>query len=278
MADWDFVANAAVDAVEIVPEPYRGYYEEDAAAGKFVLRADIKPLAEAFTGANKKLLTLTKQKGDDNRKDAARRTIIDSVTSKLTELGVEVGDDIATLPDTIATKFGELMDQVKGGKEAKLNIEAIKSQFNKQLATELAKKDGELNTMRGSLEKYMIKSAAATALATAGTVEKGSDLLMPLIQKAVKVVKNDAGEYDVSVVDDDNNVRLNNKGEPMTIADLVTEMKTTYPIAFKSEMKPGSGTPPGGGKKPVNAGQRREETKSSVGKIAAGLGAMQRGG
>jgi hypothetical protein len=276
MSDWDFVANATVDAVEVVPEPFRGYYEEDTAAGKFVLKADLKPLAEAYTGAQKKLQTLNKQKGDDNRKDAARRTIIDSITSKLTEAGIEVGDDLATLPDVISTKFTELMDQVKGGKEAKFNIDAVKKQFEKQLATEIGKKDAELTTMRGSLEKYMVKSAAATALAQAGTVDKGNELLMPLIQKAVKVVKNDAGEYDVSVVDDDNNVRLNNKGEAMSISDLVNEMKLTYPMAFKSEAKSGGGSPPGGGKKPVNQGQRREENKSSVGKIAAGLTAMQR--
>lgn len=277
MSDWDFIANAAVDVVDIVPEPYRGYYEEDKAAGKYVIRPDIKPLAEAFTGANKKLQTLSKQKGDDNRKDAARRTIIDNIASKLSEAGIEVGDDIAVLPDLISTKLSELMETVKGGKEVKTNLEAIKKDFDKRLAAELAKKDGEVNGMRGSLEKYMVNAAAAQALASANTADKGADLLMPVIQRSVKVVKDDTGEYAVRVVDAENNARLNNKGEHMTINDLVAELKTAYPIAFKSEVKQGGGKPPGTGKQPVGqAIQRQQAERSSVQKISDGLAAMAR--
>lgn len=269
--DWDFIANGSVDTIDLVPENYRGYYEEDKTAGAFVLKADIKPLAEAYTGANKKLGTLNKQKKDDNNKDAARRLVIDGITAKLVEAGIEVGDDVAKLPDLISEKFTELLGQIKGGKEAKVNLEAIKADFNKRLAAELAKKDTDITTMRGSLERYMVNASAATALSEVGTVEKGADLLMPIISRSVRVVQED-GDYSVKVVDSDNNVRLNNRGEPMTIKDLVVEMKTSYPMAFKSEAKPGGGKPPGTGKVPAT-GMRQPNVaeKSAVQKISAGL-------
>lgn len=276
--DWDFIANGSVDVLDIVPENIRGYYEEDKANGKFVLKADIKPLAEAFTGANKKLSTITKQKGDDNRKDAARRTLITGITAKLAEAGIEVGDDETKLPDLISEKFNELLAQVKGGKEVKTNLEAIKADFNKRLAAELAKKDSELTTMKGSLDRFMIQSSAATALAEAGTVEGGSDLIMPIVSKMAKVVLEEGGDYTVKVVDGDNNVRLNNKGEPMTIKDLVGELKTKYPMAFKSEVKQGSGKQPGSGKTASGQPQRTPNAgeKSSIDKISAGLAGIQR--
>lgn len=276
--EWDFIANGSVDTIDLVPEPFRGYYEEDKTAGAFVLKADIKPLAEAYTGASKKLGTITKQKKDDNNKDAARRLVIDGITAKLAEAGIEVGDDVGKLPDLIAEKFNELLTQVKGGKEVKTNLEAIKADFNKRLAAELAKKDGELTTMKGSLDRFMIQSSAATALAEAGTVEGGSDLIMPIVSKMAKVVLEEGGDYTVKVVDGENNVRLNNKGEPMTIKDLVGELKTKYPMAFKSEVKGGSGKQPGSGKAGGQQQQRMPNAgeKSSIDKIAAGLSSIRR--
>jgi hypothetical protein len=275
--DWDFIANGSVDTIDLVPDAFKGYYEEDKAAGAFVLKADIKPLAEAYTGANKKLTTFGKQKKDDNTKDAARRLVIDGIAAKLAEAGIEVGDDVAKLPDIISEKFTELLGQVKGGKEAKVNLEAIKADFNKRLAAELAKKDGDLTTMRGSLEKYMVNSAAATALAEAGTVEKGAELLMPIISRSVKVVQED-GEYNVKVVDSDNNVRLNNRGEPMGIKDLIGELKLSHPIVFKSEAKQGGGKQPGTGKVPASGSMRQQNAgeRTPNQKISAGLATLGR--
>lgn len=275
--DWDFIANGAVDVIDIVPEAFRGYYEEDKANGKYVVKADIKPLAEAYTGANKKLSTFGKQKKDDNAKDAARRVVIEGITAKLAEAGIEVGEDVAKLPDLISEKFNELLTQVKGGKEVKTNLEAIKADFNKRLAAELAKKDGEIQVMSSSLQEFMVDAEASRALAEAGTVEKGTDLLLPQISKVARVVKDDNGKYTVRVVDADNNVRLNNRGEPMSIKDVVAEMKTSYPMAFKSAAPSGGGKPPGTGKQPIGQPmQRRETEKSSVDKISSGLANLGR--
>lgn len=124
----------------------------------------------------------------------------------------------------------------------------------------------------------MVGSAAATALAEAGTIEKGVELLMPMINGAARVVQDETtGEYTVRIVDGESNVRYDGKGGMMTIKDLVTELKSSYPQVFKSEQKPGTGKPPGSGKPaPGTQGTRREAELSSVGKIAAGLASLNR--
>lgn len=274
--EWDFIANAAVDALDIVPEAARGYYQEDKANNNFVLKPDVKPLAEAFTNSWKAVKALSKKKNDDNNKDAARRTIIEGIVTKLTEAGIEVGDDHSKLGEVISATLSDLTDKVKGGKEVKTNIEAIKKQFEANLAKELGKKDAQLSAMKTSLEKYLINSSAATALAAANPVERGLDLLMPQILRSAKVVQSDDGEYSVKVVDADNNERLNAKGESMTIADLVNDMKVTYPMAFKSEAKGGTGKQPDSSKRPVNQQQNLNDNKTPVQKIAAGLAAMKK--
>lgn len=278
MSDFDFMANAAVDALEVVPETYRGLYEENAAEGKFMLRADIKPLAEAYTGVNKRLKSLTQSRQEDNKKDATRRAVIDSLVSTLSEFGWEPGDDVTKLPEVVKGKVSELMEAVKGGKDAKINVEAIRKDFEKKNLELATKKDGEIATMRKSLEKFMVGSAAATALAEAGTIEKGVELLMPMINGAARVVQDETtGEYTVRIVDAENNVRYDGKGGMMTIKDLVTELKSSYPQVFKSETKPGTGKPAGSGRAtPGSTPARKDAEISAVGKIAAGLSALNR--
>lgn len=275
---FDILANQSVDALEVVPETLHGFYEE--ADGKFVLSSKVSPFLEALKGSAAKINALSKQKGDDNRKDAARRTIIEGITSKLTEAGIEIGEgfDIATLPDLVGTKLTELMSAVKTGKDVNVNLEAIKKQFEKQLSTEKTKYDSELSAMSNTLHKYMVNNAALEALTKADAVANGAELLMPHISKQAKVIKGDDGEYVVRVVDEGNNVRLNNKGEPMSIADVVEEMKTKYPANFKSKEKPGGGSVPGtakGGQKVIK-GAGDNENRTPVQKIAAALATQRR--
>jgi hypothetical protein len=277
MTTFNFAANQSVDALEVVPETLRGFYEEDKANGKFTISAAVKPLVDEIIGANNKITALSKQKGDDNRKDAARRTIIDNITSKLTEAGIEVGEDLNALPDLLGTKLTELMTAVKDGKSVNVNLEAIKKDFDKRLGAEKATYQTELQNMQNTLHEYMVKNAALASLSEAGTVAGGQDLLLPQISAQAKVIKTEDGKYVVRVVDEENNVRLNNKGEPMGVNDLVLEMKQKFPMTFKSEQKPGTGSTPGTakGQQQVMRKDPKEE-KSSIQKISAALSARQR--
>ena len=71
-------------------------------------------------------------------------------------------------------------------------------------------------------------------------------------------------------------VRGNKQGGFMSVEEFVAEMKTQeqFQRAFDSEKPPGSGTPPGGPKKPVLV-KSKEGDKSPMEKIAAGLAARE---
>ncbi|MCV5209767.1 hypothetical protein OFC00_33315, partial [Escherichia coli] len=71
----------------------------------------------------------------------------------------------------------------------------------------------------------------------------------PVIRRHIKVVEEE-GRFVRRIVDDEGDVKVNGKGEPMTISELVTEMRNNdlYARAFDGEGRGGSGAPanPGG--------------------------------
>lgn len=273
--EWDFVANGAVDALEIVPENYRNYYVEDKANNRFILDDRVKPLAEAYTGVSKKLGEFSKSRQQDNAKDASRRHILKNITEVLKEVGVETDEGkLDEVPNLLKTKFSEFVEAQKNGGELKINLDKIKQDAEKRVVTEKENADKRLHAMQGSLEKYMVKSDAASALAEEKVVANGVDLLMPQITSSTRIIQDDNGEYVVRVVDREGNARMNNKGDWMTVRDLVKEFKTQFPMAFQSEAKQGSGKTPGSGN--VSVAPTRGVEKSAVEKIAAGLSKMNR--
>ena len=276
---WDFVANATVDSLDTVPDEFKGLYEADKASGKFGIAAHAKGIVDNYVGMAKRYDTLAKQRKDDNQKDAARRMVLKSVTDVIGEMGWEIGDDESKLGEVLKTNLSSLVEANKAGKQNKIDLDKVKADFDKRFAAEKAKFDAELGVMQGSLTEHMLTASAVAALAEAGTVEKGVDLLMPIIHKAAKVIKTEDGKYAVRVVDADGNVRVNGKAEPMAVKELVAELKTTYPMAFKSENKGGGGQPPnaartGAGRQSPQqkaAGAAGAEEMTGVQKIAAGL-------
>ena len=87
----------------------------------------------------------------------------------------------------------------------------------------------------------MDKAAVAAIAAAKGVPE----LLPPHVQKHVKVDEN----YNVQVVDAKGDPRVNGKGEPLSISDLIAEMKATevYGRAFEGSGQSGSGMRPTNG-------------------------------
>ncbi len=79
------------------------------------------------------------------------------------------------------------------------------------------------------------------------------------------------------VVDEAGDVRMGPAGSPMTVAELVAEMKrdTNFAQAFASDTPGGNGTTPRSG--PSAPAKKTGEARSSTQKIAAGLTNMQNG-
>lgn len=163
---------------------------------------------------------------------------------------------------------------------AKLKEEAAKKdtsagQFEKfkQEVAVLHQKEKEAllaqnQAMQASLESHMIESEATRILAEA----KGSPaLLMPHIKSSVKVLSEN-GKYVVRVVDSEGDPRISAQtGNPLTLSDLVTEMKghAEFGKAFEPSGTTGSGTRPGNAGTPRNPGDTSK--LSATDKIALGL-------
>lgn len=273
--EWDFVENSAVADINVVPEQFRSYYQEGE-DGKHVINPAVKGLAEAYTGVSKKAKKLEADRAAANKEAADRRGELGRFSALVEELGVEIPDgvDPKDTPAIIKSAFEDLTNRVKNGKDIKVNMDKVKAESERRIAEVQAQSEAEKAAMLQSLHEHMVGRDAAVALAGAGVVEKGTELLMPKVMESAKVLKDEDGKFVVRIVDADGNSRSDGKGGFMTVADRVAELRTEYPIAFKSEAPGGSGSPAGGtgGKKPPVPGGE----KSSVSKISAGLASLSK--
>ena len=95
------------------------------------------------------------------------------------------------------------------------------------------------------LERRLIDADATAAIAAAKGVPA---LLLPHVRASVKVIEED-GDFKVQVVDAQGNPRVNGKGEFLSIADLVGEMRQSdvYGRAFEPTGTTGGGATGGSG-------------------------------
>lgn len=142
----------------------------------------------------------------------------------------------------------ELLEGQKAAADEKLKSEGAWTKLRDQLlekhAKELKTRDDAMASLRSQLENLMVDSVAVGELATAKGKAK---LLLPHIKSQTKVVEKD-GKFSVVVVNAQGEPRINGKGEPLTIADVVKEMRESddYASAFEGTGSGGSGTPPSG--------------------------------
>ena len=131
--------------------------------------------------------------------------------------------------------------------EQKVNeqIEAVKASIIEAHGKEKAKLEEKLAKLTKSLEEAKIVSVATQALAE----QKGSvRLLMPHVRQQTRLREVD-GNFIVEVLGADSNPRLTGSdGHPMTITELVAEMKTQndFASAFEGTGATGSGAGPSG--------------------------------
>lgn len=253
--DFEFAKNATVASLETVPEPFRGFYAEG--EGGFALNDSFKPTANSIDGLNKSLKA-ARREADESKRNRPDLT-------PFAEVGQLLGLEGDAALDPIALK-GAAETVIRQSKDGQVNWEKMKGTLEQSYNTKLQAKDQELQGMGTTLQKYLINSAAVTAIAS----NKGTpELLLPHIQAKTKVIK-DGEEYVVRVVDEAGDPRGNASGGFMTVEDLVKELKASpvFGRAFESEAPGGSGTRPGVGSHKPSA---KQGEKSPMDKIAAGL-------
>lgn len=247
--DFEF---APVDNLDKVPEQFRSIYVTGE-GDKYVPDPAHKGLVEAVVGLNRAL-------------KAARTEAKNKASVDLTPLA-EFGSTVEEIKANIIKKQAELQNELAKGSEAKLNLDKIRQEMADAHAKELQKAQVRTEALQKQLYGLLVENAATAAIVE----QKGiPELLLPFIKSQVKVVEQD-GEFKVFVVDSQGDQRYSGvTGQPMTIKELVAEMKANerYGRLFESEAPVGGGMSPRSGQTfPRQTGK----TLSAHEKIVLGL-------
>lgn len=269
----------AVASLDEVPEEFKPLYGAAGTDGKFEVDPKFKAAANAYVGQATALDAERGKVTSLNTENAKRRTALKPVEDLVTEYGLTVeNDDVA---GAIKAHVTDLTAKVKGGEAFKGNLANIQAAAEKRIKDLTDAKDGELAAMQRTLSEHLIDKEALTALAT-NKAKNGGKVLLPHVQSKLRVVKTEDGKYTVRAVDDAGQVRYNSAAQPMSVEDVVKEVKQNpdYAFAFDSETGAGTGAQPGVSKTPVvkPGGQGQGDEKNSTQKISEGLAALQKKG
>jgi len=249
------------DGFNTIPENLRTMYQPKQGGGGYSIPENLRGVADAFTG-----LFAANTKIRDENKGLLKKGTID--LSGLEDFG----EDFPTIKEKIKARLEELETAAAQGKEGKLNVDKVRTEMKAAMETAVANERKVSDALRGTVHKYLVQSTASEALAAE---EAFVELAMPLVERHVKVLEQD-GEFKAVVVDKDGDPRISGgTGQPMTIRELVKEMKgnDTYKPLFKSEAKGGGGAKPNPGNK-MPAQARGDATP--IDRIKAGLAARNR--
>lgn len=262
--DFSFSENQTVEDINKVPQDFRGLYKQGD-DGKYALNSDdegVKSAVSAITRLNSALA--------NERKNRPAKVDL----SGLKDFG-ETPEDIVK---NVQTKITELEEAAAGSKEAKLNLDKVKEDLAKGFSKEKEQLTKRNEALTGQLHGLLVETAATSAIAELKGVP---ELLLPFVKNHVKVIEEE-GQFKVFVVDGANERRYSGTtGEPMSIKELVAEMKASdkYARLFESDTASGGGTKPGSHAKGNQNIQKKSGDRelSSIEKIAQGLNKGQAG-
>ena len=226
-----------LDTIDNLDEALKALYTKKA-DGKFYLDADVD------------VEELTKQVRTSNLEAMNRRKELEAWS----KLGLSA-EEIEQLKKDKEDR--EAKDAEKKGEWEKLK-EQIVTQHNAE-KEKWSKREKDLF---GQLRSVLVDNAALQAISS----EKGSpDLLLPIIHKHADMIEEN-GTLQVRILDDKGAPRVNAKGEFLTIADLVSEFKSSekFGRAFEATGKGGSGADPASGRSGGNSGGGVPLTRSAM--------------
>lgn len=249
--------KAVLDTLDDAPETLRDHYragtKEEGAEGKFVLGVEgIGGFAlENVEGLKS---ALNKERGS-----------VKSLTA-LAEKFKDVDLDSLTAAQAELEELKKLDPKSEADKLAQARLEAETKKLTTKYGGEITARDQKINALNGQVDKLARRQEAVAAIAEA----KGEvALLLPHVMGQTRTEITDDG-VKVVVLDADGNERANSKGEAMTIAELIAEMRSqdTYARAFDGDQQSGTGKKqdsPGGSSK-ANLNGTRDERASHYAK------------
>lgn len=253
----EFEFKPQVDSLDNVPENFRVFYEEG--DNGFALRDDpsVKTAVASITGLGKSL------KAARGERDNLKGQAVD--LSPLSEYGAT--------PEEIAEGIqAKLQESAKGKKTQEdflRQVEKVKADLGAEYGQKIEAEQTRAEALKNQLHSILVTGEARSALAEAGAID--ADLALPFLAQQVKVAEED-GKFQVMVVDQAGDPRYSGTtGAPMSVRELVGEMKgqEKFGPLFKSDQRSGSGAPANGQRRA--APTRGRDEMSSREKIAAGL-------
>lgn len=164
--------------------------------------------------------------------------------------------EAAKYKDVDPEKYREMLaaaeDQERKSLEAKGQYEQLLTQVKEKHTKELTAAKAETGEVLTELESLLVDNQAIIALTEAKPLGAPT-VLLPHVKSQVKVIKEN-GRRVARVVDEKGNVRIGDaSGAPMTIPQLVAEMRDSkeYGAYFQADNKTGSGAPVDKGKPPT---------------------------
>ena len=230
--------KATVESLDSVEEQYRGLYAEK--DGVYRLNVEGVEFEEDVKGLRS---ALERERAD--RKAAEKR--------------------LKNVPEDFdPERWASLTDAQRKAEEEKAKTEGKWEDWKKQLQEQHAKEKDTLSqraqALTQKIEHLLITSVAAQEIAK---LDGSSKLLLPHVERMTKVVEDD-GDFKVVVVDDNGRERLGKSGEPMTIAELVGEMRESddFAAAFRGSGAAGGGA--SGGRAAGGSGRSGVRTKADL--------------
>lgn len=221
--------KSVFDTLEEIPEDLRSHYESR--EGKYHLVVE----GAEDTATLKRNLQAARR---------AEQALKDKIKA-WEDLGMSQDDIQLMLTNAERVKIEEA--------EKRGEWEKLRTQMNDKHAADLKKKDDLIaasaklaERRRDQLQSNLVDARATAAIAAAKGVP---ELLLPIVKRFIAVTESDDGEFSTSIVDEKGGARVNGKGEPLTLDELLVDMKAsnTYGRAFEGSGQSGGGTPPGGG-------------------------------
>jgi hypothetical protein len=224
-----------IDKIEDVPEPIRDQYTEK--DGKFHLNVDNAEAESIFAAPLKKVI-------DSERKLRAA-----------SDARVRAWEKSGKTPEEIEALIQEQMKVDEEKLQRAGEWDKLKAQMNERhkaeldaVAKKLTDKEAEAQSKDKALEELLIESHAAAAISAAKGKLKA---LMPHVKQHLRLVRDQNGSgnanYTLKVVDDAGGPRVNGKGDPLTVADLIAELRASDDFGglFDGTGNSGSGMRPG---------------------------------
>lgn len=232
--------KAVIESIDTVAAAYRGLYRKvdaqgDPLAGKFVL--DIEAVDGYALAPVENLKTAL----------SSERALRETAEDKLRAFD-GIDPNAARTARADHARLSAFDPETEAEHLAALKAELLKADIRREMEKKIAAAQAREGKLLDQIQSLLVTSVLREALRRHGGNAK---LLMPLIEKRLRVRENAAGDFIAEVLNDAGVARIKDaSGALMSIEDLIVEMKasTDYGLLFASSGPPGGGAEGGSGK------------------------------